>query len=200
MTDDARRYSPACERNRDPILEELRRILPTSGVVLEIASGTGMHAVYFARHLHGIQWQPTDVSPDALRSVEAWRASEGVPALRPPRVLDVTGDWPIDRADAVFNANMIHIAPWEVVPGLFAGAARILSEGAPLVLYGPFFEDEVEPAPSNLRFDASLRSREPRWGIRRLEDITDEAAQHGLTLEERVEMPANNLLVVFRRS
>jgi hypothetical protein len=217
MTDE-RQYSPASERNRDPILAVLRQVLPREGLVLEIAAGTGMHAAWLSAHLPALRWQPTDPSEEALRSIAAWRA-EGGPNLLPPIRLDVTEPWPIDRADAVFCANMIHIAPWEATLGLFAGAATILPPailppailppailppatlptGAPIALYGPFIEPDVPTALSNLAFDASLRERDPRFGIRALVDVDAVAAAHGFRRTDRFEMPANNLLVVWRR-
>lgn len=188
---------PATGRNREPILAVLRRVLPTPGTVLEIASGSGQHGAWFTRQEPGWTWQPSDVDPAGLASIAAWQ-DEGGPGLRSPVALDVTAsDWPVDRADAVFCANMIHISPWEATLGLLAGAARILEPGAPLVLYGPFRIDGQHTAPSNARFDQSLKARDPRWGVRDLAEVTDHA--RGFELEERLEMPANNLTVVWRR-
>lgn len=199
MADD-RLHSAACERNREPILRVLEGVLEEGALVLEIASGTGMHAVFFAAHLPGVIWQPSDADEPALRSIEAWRAAEPSPNLRAPLRLDVLSEpWPIDRADAIFNANMIHISPWATCPALFAGAERITAAGAPLVLYGPFRIDGAHTAESNAAFDASLRARDPRWGVRDLADVTAVAEQHGFGQERVVPMPANNLCVVFRR-
>jgi SAM-dependent methyltransferase len=191
---------PAPERNKEPILEVLRQVLPSSGRVLEIASGTGQHAAHFARALPNVVWQPTDPSPENLASIAAWVREEGLPNLAAPRALDVeASDWGIDRVDAVFCANMIHIAPWSCTRALLAGAARVLPAGAPLVLYGPFREDGVPTAPSNETFDADLRARNPAWGLRALGEVVREAEAVGLAFDERVAMPANNLAVVFRR-
>lgn len=196
----AKLHSVACERNRDPILEVLLEVFPTEGLALEIAAGTGMHSVHFAPRFPGLTWQPTDVDEDALASIEAWRIEAGVPSLEPPVRLDVTDPvWPVERADAVFNANMIHISPFECTRGLLEGAARVLSDGGPLVMYGPYRVDGVPTAPSNEAFDQSLRSRDPRWGLRRLEEVRAIAAEVGLEYERHVAMPANNLCVIYRR-
>ena len=198
--EDGRLYSTACERNREPILRVLEGVLEEGALVLEIASGTGMHAVFFAAHLPGVTWQPSDADEAALRSIEAWRAAEPAPNLRAPLHLDVLAHpWPLERADAIFNANMIHISPWESTLALFEGAERITAAGAPLVLYGPFRIDGAHTAESNAAFDASLRARDPRWGVRDLADVEAVAAQHGFAQERVVPMPANNLCVVFRR-
>jgi cyclopropane fatty-acyl-phospholipid synthase-like methyltransferase len=192
--------SPAALRNRDPILEILRRILPSRGLMLEIASGTGEHAVYFAAALPGVTWQPTDLSDEALQSVEAHARIAQLPNLLPPITLDVTkAPWPVEQADAILCCNMIHIAPWQAAEGLFAGAERVLPCGAPLLLYGPFREADRATAPSNEAFDVSLKTRNAAWGLRHLDDVKRLAASHGLQFEERIEMPANNLIVVFRR-
>lgn len=200
--DDARKHAPAAERNRAPILEVLRRVLPPQGLVLEVASGTGQHAVAFAEGLPGLIWQPSDPAPDLRASVRAWsaqsRSGAGLPNLRAPLDLDAAAaDWPIERADAVVCINMIHIAPWSAGLGLLAGAARLLPVGAPLVLYGPFMRDGRHTAPSNAEFDASLKARNPAWGVRDLGAV--ERAATGFTLAEVVDMPANNLAVVLRR-
>lgn len=195
-----KRNAPAAERNRGPILEVLREVLPAHGLVLEIASGTGQHAVHFAAALPHLEFQPTDVDPAALGSVQAWVADAGLPNVRPPVPLDVCEPrWPVEAADAIFCANMIHIAPWAATLGLFAGAERVLPLGAPLVLYGPFAFSGRFTAPSNEAFDQSLRGRDPAWGVRDLDDVTRIAEQHGLARERLVEMPANNHTVVFRR-
>ena len=198
---DARLFSAACERNRDPILEVLREELPERGTVLEISSGTGMHAVYFAPRFPGVTWQPTDVDDAALASIAAWEEAEPSENLRAPLKLDVCQrEWPVERADAIFNANMIHISPWECTLGLLDGAARLLPEGAPLILYGPYRVGGEHTAPSNERFDESLKARDVRWGVRDLDVVTEEARERGLSRERVVQMPANNLVVVFRRS
>lgn len=197
----AARLSPSVARNRDPILEVIRGRLPERGVVLEIASGTGEHAAHFADALPGLEWQTSDTDPDALASCEAWRTHLGLLNLLPPLTLDAaSATWPVANIDAILSCNMIHISPWASAEGLMAGAGRLLAMGAPLFLYGPFLEDGVETAPSNLAFDASLRSRDPAWGIRRVEDVVALAAANGLTLTERIAMPANNLTLVFRKT
>ena len=194
------RAAPAVARNRDPILQVLRRVLPAHGLVLEIASGTGEHAVHFAGALPGIVWQPTDPDAAALRSIAAWREQAGLPNLRPPLEFDVTAStWPVERADAVVCINMIHISPWRSAEGLMAGAGRVLGPGGVLFLYGPYKEEGRHTAPSNEAFDADLRARNPEWGVRDLGDVSALAASHGLDFVERVAMPANNFSVVFRR-
>jgi SAM-dependent methyltransferase len=200
MTSSAR-SSPATLRNRDPILEVLRPRLPAVGLVLEIAAGTGEHAIWFSRALPGLTWQPTDPDPDALASIAAWRADEGPPNLLEPLSLSAAepDSWPVDRADAVVCINMIHISPWAATEGLMTGAGRILPVGGLLYLYGPYREAGRDTAPSNEAFDASLKARNPAWGLRLLQDVEAEAARHGLALAERVEMPANNLSVVFAK-
>jgi hypothetical protein len=196
---DAQR-APAVARNRDPILAVLRHVLPARGLVLEIASGTGEHAVHFAAALPDIIWQPTDQDGMALRSIAAWRTSANLPNVLPPLELDVTSPaWPADQADAVVCINMIHVSPWRATEGLMAGAARMLATGGVLYLYGPFMEGGRHNAPSNEAFDASLRARDPDWGVRDLDDVCSLAAQHGLDFAERVAMPANNLSVVLAR-
>ncbi|MCB9779783.1 MAG: DUF938 domain-containing protein [Alphaproteobacteria bacterium] len=195
-----KRHYPATARNRDPILAVLRRVLPDRGRVVEISCGSGEHGLHFARALPGLSWQPTDIDPDALASTEAWRAEEGPANLLPPLRLDVTAPWPVDAADAVYNANMIHIAPWACTLGLLDGAAAVLSPGAPLVMYGPYRRGGLHTAPSNAAFDDSLQARDPSWGVRDLDEVAEEARVRGLLLEEVVEMPANNLTVVYRRT
>lgn len=194
-----RRHAPACERNRDPILEVLRRVFPADGAVLEVAAGSGQHAAYFSDALPGLTWQPTDPDPEALASIDDWaRDSKGtvLPALR----LDVHDPaWPVARADAMLCANMIHIAPWSATGALLEGAGRALSAGGVLVLYGPFLRDGRHTAESNVAFDRWLKDRDPAYGVRDLRAVTDLAAAQGLMLEEVVEMPANNLCVVLRR-
>ncbi|MCX4245636.1 DUF938 domain-containing protein [Paraliomyxa miuraensis] len=194
-----RLYYPATVRNREPILEVLRPRLPASGLVLEVASGSGEHAAWLGAALPHLRWQPSDPEPQHRASIAAWVAHEGLRNVAEPLELDAcTWPWPIDRADAMFCANMIHIAPWESAQGLVAGAGRVLPPGGALFLYGPFLVDG-HTAPSNRTFDRSLRDRDPRFGVRELREVEREALQHGLVLEEQVEMPANNLTVVLRR-
>lgn len=201
MSSDNRQHAPAAARNRGPILDVLRSILPSTGLVLEVASGTGEHVIHFARALPMLEWQPSDPSSDARRSIGAWTAAEELANVRPPVGLDaVHEDWPIDRATAVICINMIHISPWDSTEGLMRGAGRILDAGAPLYLYGPFRQANRALEPSNAAFDVSLRSRDPRWGLRHLEEVATCADTHGFVLDRVVEMPANNLSVVFRRS
>lgn len=193
-------HYPATRRNRDPILAVLRRILPPTGLVLEIASGSGEHAAYFAAHLPGIVWQPSDREPALLASIAAHAAESGSGNLRPPVPLDVCDDsWPVTRADAVVAINMVHVAPWAVCLALLGGGARLLAEEAPLFLYGPFKRGGRHTAPSNEAFDRSLRAQDPLWGVRDLDEVAAAAKARGLDLDEVVQMPANNLGVVFRR-
>jgi hypothetical protein len=197
----SKRYSAATARNREPIFEVLRRVLPAHGTVLEIASGTGEHASYFASNLPHLVWQPSDASRDALLSIEAWRAESSPLNLRAPLALDACSEaWGVDQAAAVVCINMIHIAPWRACQGLMRGASRVLrpSEGV-LCLYGPFMRDGAHTAPSNQAFDRDLRARDPSWGVRALEAVTAEARRNQLERVEVVEMPANNLSIVFRR-
>lgn len=197
----AKQHAPATQRNREPILAVLDRVLPEQGLVLEIASGSGEHATYFAPRLPGIVWLPTDREAAALDSIAAWTAEVGATNVRPPQLLDVcSSEWPVEFADAIFCANMIHISPWEATLGLLRGAGRILPAGGLLVLYGPFMIDHQHTAPSNAAFDQSLRARDPSWGVRDLGDVTDAARGQGLQLLERVEMPANNLTLVFEHT
>lgn len=198
---DARRFAPATQRNRAPILAVLERVLPARGHVLEIASGTGEHAVAFAQALPSLVFQPSDVDPEALASIEAWRRHCGLPNLRHALPLDVHAlPWPLgDAPDAIVCSNMIHIAPWSACLALLDGAAAALAPGALLVLYGPYREGGAHTAPSNAAFDASLRERDPRWGVRNLDDVAAEAAARSFALEEVIGMPANNRTVVLRR-
>jgi hypothetical protein len=190
---------PAPERNKGPILEVLRRVLPRSGTVLEIASGTGQHAEYFARELPALTFLPSDVDPENLASIREWVRDAALPNLREPLELDVTSEsWKVGEVDAVFNANMIHIAPWDCAVGLFAGIRRETTARV-VVLYGPFRIGGVHTAPSNEAFDANLRERNPSFGVRDLEAVTELAEQAGLRLAERVPMPANNQTLVFVR-
>jgi SAM-dependent methyltransferase len=194
-----KRHAPATERNREPLAAVLREVLPASGMVLEIASGTGEHAAYFARLFPDLTWQPSDYEPGALNSIEAWVGDSDAPNLRAPVVLDAAGTWPVEAADAILCVNMVHISPWAATVGLMRGAARVLPPGGPLILYGPYRRAGVETAPSNEAFDESLKARDAAWGLRALEDVTAEAEANGLSLDRVVEMPANNLTVVYRR-
>jgi len=197
---DPRLFYPHVARNRDPILDVLKRVLPSRGVVLEIASGSGEHAAYFAQELPSLIWQPTDPDPEALSSVAAHRTDAGAGNLLAPLQLDVTSArWPVERADAVMCCNMIHIAPWEACEGVIAGAARTLPAGGILYLYGPYKIAGRHTAPNNEAFDADLRARNPAWGIRDLDDVVALARRHNFALVETVQMPANNLSVIFRR-
>jgi cyclopropane fatty-acyl-phospholipid synthase-like methyltransferase len=192
--------APAAARNRDPILAELRKILPDRGRVLEIASGSGEHALHFAAALPGIVWQPSDPDEAALASIEAYRAGYSGDNLLAPLRLDAREPpWPVGPVDAVVSINMIHIAPWEACEGLMRGAAQVLRAGGGLVLYGPFNIDGRFTAPSNEAFDASLRARDPAWGIRDLAAVRAVAENSGLRLERSVDMPANNRIVHFVR-
>ena len=191
-----KRQAPAAARNVGPIGDVLADWLPERGLVLEIASGTGEHALAFARRFPHLDWQPTDPDPQALASISAW-ADGGPPNLQPPVQLDVCLDWPVERVDAILCVNMVHIAPWEASLGLLDGAGRLLGPGAPLILYGPWRQAEVPTAPSNDAFDASLRARDPRWGLRVVEQFAMEAAQRELRLAERRPMPSNNLMLLF---
>lgn len=195
-----KQHFPATERNREPIFEVLSRVLPASGTLLEIASGTGEHAIWMAPRLPRLVWQTSDADPAMRESISAWIAESGATNVREPLALDVCAwPWPVDNADAIFCANMIHIAPWAACEGLLRGAGALLAEGAPLVLYGPFKLGGAHTAPSNETFDASLRQRDPRWGVRDLEAVTALAQTHGLRLDESLALPANNRAVVFRR-
>jgi SAM-dependent methyltransferase len=198
MSDDPRRFAPAVARNRDPILAVLRRLLPARGLVLEVASGTGEHCAHLAEALPALTFQPTEPEAEGRASCDAWCG--GLPNVRRALPLDViAADWPVARADAVLCINMAHIAPWAATEALLRGAARVLDAGAPLVFYGPWIRAGVETAPSNLEFDASLRARNPEWGLRRLEDLVA-AAGAAFAPPEVIEMPANNVTLVLRRT
>ena len=195
-----KRHAPATARNSQPLAEVLARELPASGTVLEIASGSGEHAVFMARRFPALDWQPSDRDAEALASVDAWAAEARLANLRPAIALDAAApDWPNVSADALLCVNMVHISPWDAAVGLFAGAGRVLGSGAPLVLYGPFVEPDVETAASNHAFDQSLRQRDPTWGLRSTADLDRLAAGHGMTRTARCAMPANNLVLVYRR-
>ncbi|MEA3068430.1 MAG: hypothetical protein QOK41_1837 [Sphingomonadales bacterium] len=196
----AQRSAPAALRNREPIAEVLAEWLPGRGVVLEVASGSGEHAAYFAEHFPRLDWQPSDLHPDALASIAAWREAVALPNLRAPLVIDArSAEWPIDRGDAVLSINMVHISPWASALGLLDAAARLLSLGAPLILYGPWLKDDIATVPSNLAFDADLKRRDPEWGLRRVEEFAAAAEEVGLLLKAIRAMPANNLMLLFRR-
>jgi SAM-dependent methyltransferase len=197
---DPRLHAPATARNREPILAVLRRVLPSEGLVLEVASGSGEHAAYFAEALPSMRWQPTDCDPQALASIAAHRAAAETPNLLAPLWLDaVSPDWPVEHADAVVCINMIHIAPWAAAEGLMRGVGSLLPAGGVLYLYGPYRIDGRHTAASNRAFDAQLRAQNPAWGVRDVGEVADLAACHGLSLVETVPMPVNNLSVVFRR-
>jgi len=198
-SDDGRLTAPAAERNQGPILEVLKRFLPESGLVLEIASGTGQHVMHFAAALPALTWQPTDLNAEHLTSISAWIRHSGLGNVRPPFELDVGAKpWPVERADAVLCFNMIHIAPWAAATQLLAGAGRTLVPGGILFLYGPYRRFGAHTAPSNEAFDADLRARDPEWGLRDMEEVVALAGSSGLSLVEVVPMPANNFSVIFR--
>jgi cyclopropane fatty-acyl-phospholipid synthase-like methyltransferase len=200
MSADARRFAPAVARNKAAITEVLARHLPASGLVLEIASGSGEHALHFAAQFPGLRFQPTDPDAAALASIAAWRKEAQLANLLSPVMLDVMADtWPVQRADAVVCINMIHIAPWEATAALMRGAAHILSPNGMLFLYGPFKQDGEHTAPSNAEFDASLRAQDARWGVRGLEAVACAASAAGFAAPVIEPMPANNLSVIFRR-
>lgn len=196
-----KQHAPATLRNRAPIAGVLARELPASGTVLEVAAGTGEHAVFFAGEFPALLWQPTDPSTEALASIAAYREDYAGQNLAAPLLLDaaVPDSWPVTAADAIVCINMVHISPWEATLGLFAGAARVLGASkGPLVLYGPYIEAGVETAPSNLDFDASLKARNPLWGLREAEALDALAGQHGMKRTARHALPANNIMLVYR--
>lgn len=196
------RHAPATARNREPILAAIAPVLPASGLVLEISSGTGEHAAFLTPRLPvGLAWQPSDLDPANLADIDAHARASGCNRIRPALVLDTRArPWPVLRADALLCCNMIHIAPWAAAEGLFAGAADVLPPGAPLILYGPFRRHGAHTAPSNADFDIWLKGRDPAWGVRCLDtEVTPLAEAHGFAREGIVPMPANNLTVVFRR-
>ena len=199
MTDD-RLKAPAAARNRDPILNVLRGVLPEAGTVLEVASGSGEHVLHFAAHLPKLTFCPSDPSPEARRSIAAWIEASGAANIRPPLALDAAAPhWPLESADAILCINMIHISPWAATQGLFAGAGALLPPGAPLYLYGPYKRHGAHTAESNAAFDASLRAQNAEWGVRDLEAVAACAASAGFEAPLVVAMPANNLSVIFRR-
>jgi len=199
-------FSPAADRNKQPILDALRRLLPEQGRALEIASGTGQHTTCFAAGLPGWSWQPTDLDPSAVSTIAARVDMAGLRNVAAARLLDVRGsEWPTagtpfnERFDLVFCANMLHITPWEACAALMQGAARHLSPQGLLITYGPYLEAGLRTATGNQQFDNSLRAANPSWGLRSVQDVTHEALQAGLVLQQRLVMPANNLLLVWRR-
>lgn len=197
-----RRHAPAALRNREPIAEVLRRELPMNGLVLEIASGSGEHAVHFAEQFPALEWQPSDPDPQALASIAAYRDERAQANLRLPVALDASDpkNWIVANADAILCINMTHISPWSATEGLFRGAERVLSEPHnPLILYGPYLETDIETTPSNLAFDESLRARNSQWGIRDLGKVDALAQSCGFARKARLAMPANNLMLVYRK-
>lgn len=198
---DKARHFPATARNRDVIADVLKRYLPANGTVLEIGSGSGEHSVYFAGLFPDLRWQPSDPDPLNMESIAAWGETAGADNLCPPLSVNASDVvLPLDTADAMMCINVIHISPWDATEGLMRNAAKLLSPDAPLYLYGPYRIDGVHTAPSNEAFDRSLRSQNETWGIRDLEEVCAEAEKNGLTFIERVEMPANNQSVIFRKS
>jgi SAM-dependent methyltransferase len=197
---DPRLYHAHVARNREPILEVLRRVLPPRGLVLEVASGSGEHAAYFAKRLPTLLWQPTDPDPRALASIAAHRTAADTPNLLSPLWLDaMSEEWPVQRVDALVCINMIHITPWAACKGLMTGAERILRSGGALYLCGPYQIDGRHTAQSNEDFDAWLRTQNPQWGVRDLAEVTELAAGRGFSLRKTIPMPANNLSVIFER-
>ena len=204
------RHAPATLRNRDAIANVLQDILPDSGTVLEIASGTGEHVVYFGQKFPGLIWQPSDPDPECCRSIEAWKNRAGVTNVRPPLQLDAlddnygadgsAADWGVAKPVAIICINMVHIAPWEASIGLFQKAASLLDPGMPFMLYGPYFRGDAPTAQSNLDFDRSLKSRDLRWGIREVDDMDALAEKYGFIRVRLIEMPANNLSLIYRKS
>lgn len=197
---EARKHAPATMRNRDPIAQGLEVLLPATGLVLELASGSGEHVIYFAAQLPRLRWQPTDVNEEACRSIAAWTKDSGLANVLPPLRLDVTdATWPIDGADAILCINMVHISPWDATVSVFAHAAALLPRNAILYFYGPFVRHDVVTSSSNLEFDRSLKSRNPAWGLRDVAAMDRLAVANGFAAAEIIEMPANNVSLVFRR-
>jgi SAM-dependent methyltransferase len=197
--DAVKRSAPAALRNVGPIGDVLAEWLPASGLVLELASGTGQHGLAFARRFGQIEWQPSDASDEALASIAAWREAGPDNLLAPIRIDAAANDWPIERADAMIAINLLHISPWETALGLLDGAARLLAPGGPLILYGPWIEEGLATVPSNQVFDMDLRARDSRWGLREVSLFASEAKGRGLDLAERRVMPANNIMLRFER-
>lgn len=197
---DRRIVAPSAERNKGPILDVLKRVLPMRAFVVEIGSGTGQHAIHFAKAMPMITWQPTDFDAEYRESVKQWTAVEKVDNILPPLALDVRQrPWPVAPADAVVSINMVHVAPWSATTALFEGAADIVRPGGIVFLYGPYTRGGVHTAPSNAQFDASLRAHDPKWGIRDVDDVTNVAERTGFERREIVQMPANNLSLIFDR-
>jgi SAM-dependent methyltransferase len=195
-----RQHAPSAERNREPILAVLERVLPATGTVLEIASGTGQHAIHFAAALPHLVWQPSDLDDEARASIAAWTAHSGLANVRPPLALDVRdASWGIEAAAAIVCINMIHISPWASAQALIGGAGRLLGAGGVLVLYGPYRRGGAHTAPTNAAFDEQLQRRNPAWGVRDMEDVVALADAAGFDADEPVEMPANNFSLVFRK-
>ncbi len=198
--EDGRWFIASADRNKGPILAVLERVLPRTGCVLEIGSGTGQQVVHFGTALPRLTWQPSDPDPEFRKSVETWIAAERLENVRAPIELNVLArPWPVTRADAIVCINMIHVAPWAATAALLGGASEVLPDGGPLFLYGPYRRDGGHTAPSNAAFDAQLRAQDPAWGLRDLEAVVELAGAAGLELEEVVDMPANNFSVAFRK-
>lgn len=195
---EAKRTAPATERNRDAITHVLKGYLPAQGTVLEIASGTGEHIVHFAAQFPHLAWQPSDSDPLALASIAAWRAESGGDNLLAPVEVDAAADWQVQDISAILCINMVHISPWEATKGLMRNAGRLLPKGGVLYVYGPFRQQDRPTAPSNEEFDRNLKSRNSQWGLRLVEDVAQEASLHALHLDQIIEMPANNLSLLFR--
>ncbi len=195
---EAKRTAPATERNRDAITHVLKGCLPAQGRVLEIASGTGEHIVHFAAQFPHLAWQPSDSDPLALASIAAWRAESGGDNPLAPVEVDAAADWQVQDISAILCINMVHISPWEATKGLMRNAGRLLPKGGVLYVYGPFRQQNRPTAPSNEEFDRNLKSRNSQWGLRLVEDVAQEASLHALHLDQIIEMPANNLSLLFR--
>jgi hypothetical protein len=193
-----KRHAPATARNTSSIVEVLALELPESGTVLEVASGSGEHAIAFAREFPDLIWQPSDPDSDALASITAWSEEEALANIQSPIEIDAAATWPELHCDAIFCCNMVHISPWEATEGLFRNAGERLGRSAPLILYGPYVEDDVPTAPSNMQFDQSLRARNPTWGIRNVAALDELALRFGLARTKRYAMPANNLMLIYR--
>ena len=192
-----RETATSAERNKQPILDVLCRVLPVQGLVLEIGSGTGQHVAHFAKALPKLEFQPSEMDETRHPSIKAW--IKGLPNVHPPLAFDVSQPWPVRKADAVVCINVIHISPWEATLGLIRGAGEVLTPGGVLVTYGPYRRGGAHTAPTNEAFDASLKSRDPRWGVRDMEAIAAVAKKAGLELEETIARPSNNFTLVFRR-
>ncbi|MEO9601344.1 DUF938 domain-containing protein [Parasphingorhabdus sp.] len=201
MTDSEPRHAPATLRNRDAIVAVLRDILPGQGSILEIASGTGEHAVYFGRTFPNLTFQPSDPDPACCQSIAAWTQREGGHNILPPKQLDAQApQWDVSKPAAILCINMVHISPWESSIGLFEKAGTLLDPGAPFYLYGPYLREDVETAEGNLAFERSLKSRNLRWGLRDVADMDALAERNGFVRESLTEMPANNISLVYQKS